>query len=665
MSGGGCPPPLFFVMSKIILFQICLFCLLAGEVQAAPDLLFLGPDGGDVRSLSVHPSKPERIFLGTADGQVYVSHNAGRKWEKAVPGLKRRELAVDTLVFDPNDADTLYAAGWELKSDHGALFRTRDGGDTWERIDLGKYPSSIRAVAVSPLNSDLIAVGITDGVLLSKDGGAKWRRISRGYRSLHNVHSLAFDVSQEELLYVGTWRLAWKTPDLGKSWVPIHGGMYWDSDLFSIQIDPRDPERLYAGACSGLYRSMTAGEKWAKLKNGLPGKAKRTRTVRLDPSNPDVVYAGTTAGLYRSVNGGNSWKCLLADVVINAVVVNPVESKRLVVGTDDAGVLRSDDGGESFLPSNLGFSQRQVSSVAVRGDGAEELMAAVTLDREYGGFFVSHDSGKNWEAFNAGLEAAVAGIKNILIARASDEVFLGTGVGVFRGVPGKRDWERIPGTESLIINDMELGNSRDEKLFLAARQGLYSLDLKKNKLNSLKIPIYDREFSAVLVDQNSGQVFVGTDMGVFRSDDDGKTWVIKVDGLPYVNVSVLKKSGDRLLLGTRSGLFYSDDQAESWAGCEGVFPLEIAAIESSLDGPARLYAADSLVGYIFVSEDNGLTWETLDVGVSLSKISSFSATSAGHLYAGTLAEGVVRIIFPSSSQDAAVVASKLEPSATN
>jgi len=205
-----------------------------------PDLIYLGPDGGDVRSLVVHPENPERIFLGTADGQVYVSRNAGREWEKVIPGLRRRDLAVDTLVFDPNDADTLYAAGWELKSDRGALFRTRDGGDTWERMELGKYQSSIRAVSVSPLNSDLIAVGITEGVLLSKNGGATWRRISRGYRSLHNVHSLVFDVAQEELLYVGTWRLAWKTPDLGKSWEPIHKGMYWDSDLFSIQIDPRD-----------------------------------------------------------------------------------------------------------------------------------------------------------------------------------------------------------------------------------------------------------------------------------------------------------------------------------------------------------------------------------------------------------------------------------------
>jgi photosystem II stability/assembly factor-like uncharacterized protein len=645
-------------MRKKLLFQACLFCWFVGPVQAAPDLLFLGPDGGDVRSLSVHPAQPERIFLGTADGQVYVSQNAGRKWEKVIPGLKRRELAVDTLVFDPNDADTLYAAGWELKSDRGALFRTRDGGHSWDRIDLGKYQSSIRAVAVSPLNPDLIAVGITEGVLLSKDGGTKWRRISRGYRSLHNVHSLAFDVKQEELLYVGTWRLAWKTPDLGESWVPIHGGMYWDSDLFSIQINPRDPNRLYAGACSGLYRSMTAGEKWAKLKNGLPGKAKRTRTVRLDPSNPDVVYAGTTAGLYRSVNGGDSWKCLLPDVVINAVVVGPGEGQRLVVGTDDAGVLRSDDGGESFLPSNQGFSQRQVSSVAVRGSDSEELMAAVTLDREYGGFFVSRDRGKNWEAFNAGLETAVAGIKKIVVAGASDEVFLGTGGGVFRGIPGKRDWERIPGTESLIVNDMEISDVRDEELFLAARQGLFSLDLKKNRLNSLKIPIYDREFSAVLVDEKSKQVFVGTDMGVFRSDDGGKTWAIKVEGLPYVNVSVLKMSGDRLLLGTRSGLYYSDDQAETWTACEGVYPLEIAAIESSLEGAPRLYAADSLVGYIFVSQDNGLTWDTLDVGVSLSKISSFSVTSSGHLYAGTLAEGVVRIILPSSAQDSTVIASK-------
>jgi photosystem II stability/assembly factor-like uncharacterized protein len=240
-------------MRKTLLFQVCFFCLLAGVVRAMPDLIYLGPDGGDVRSLVVHPENPERIFLGTADGQVYVSRNAGREWEKVVPGLRRRDLAVDTLVFDPNDADTLYAAGWELKSDRGALFRTRDGGDTWERMELGKYQSSIRAVSVSPLNSDLIAVGITEGVLLSKNGGATWRRISRGYRSLHNVHSLVFDVAQEELLYVGTWRLAWKTPDLGKSWEPIHKGMYWDSDLFSIQIDPRDPERLYAGACSGLY----------------------------------------------------------------------------------------------------------------------------------------------------------------------------------------------------------------------------------------------------------------------------------------------------------------------------------------------------------------------------------------------------------------------------
>jgi photosystem II stability/assembly factor-like uncharacterized protein len=186
----------------------------------------LGPYGGDVRSLSLHPDLPQRIFLGTADGQLYVSENWGAKWQKLRPGLNRRELVLDSIVFHPNDPNIIYAGGWELKSDRGALYRSTDGGRNWQSIDLGDFQSSIRAVAIAPGQPSYIAVGINEGVLLSTNSGESWKRITRGYRSLYNVHSLAFDPENPDTLYVGTFRLAWKTENLGKKWIPIHSGMF-------------------------------------------------------------------------------------------------------------------------------------------------------------------------------------------------------------------------------------------------------------------------------------------------------------------------------------------------------------------------------------------------------------------------------------------------------
>jgi hypothetical protein len=179
--------------------------------------------------------------------------------------------------------------------------------------------------------------------------------------------------------------------------------MFWDSDLFSLQIDPVDPQVIFAGACSGIYRSLNRGDKWLRLRNGLPGEAKRTRVVRIDLTDRRVIYAGTTEGLYRSEDHGDSWRVLVPDVVVNALVIDPRDSHRLILGTDDAGVLRSFDGGRSFEPANTGFTQRQISAVAGRPGSATEFFAAVALDAAYGGFFASRDRGRSWQTYNDGL----------------------------------------------------------------------------------------------------------------------------------------------------------------------------------------------------------------------------------------------------------------------
>ncbi|RPI25818.1 MAG: hypothetical protein EHM61_13390 [Acidobacteria bacterium] len=611
------------------------------SLQGEPGIVTLGPFGGDVRSLAVHPAKPDRFFLGTADGQVYVSNDRGQKWERVSPGLGRRDLVVDNLVFRPDNPDVLYAATWELKNSQGWLFRTTNGGQKWDNLPLGPYHSAIRAIALAPSEPDVMALGIAEGVILSTDAGKSWERISRGYRSLYNAESMAFDPTDSSTLYVGTWHLGFKTTNRGKKWEEIHQGMISDSDMFSLLVNPKNRDNLYASACTGIYRSDNGGSSWNKLRNGLPKDANRTRTLFLDPVDPSVVYAGTTVGLFVSRDGGVNWKLLLPDIVVNAIAVHPSEDAIVLVGTDDAGILRTTDGGKSFESVNTGFIHRQVTDIAHSPDRSA-LYAAVALDRHYGGFFLSQDRGRTWQSYNDGLHHLVDSVTSILAPLGTGSVLIGTKDGVYEGIPGEKPWERVPVTRSLRVLDLAAGPGK-ALVYVAAETGLFELNLRLQKLQKLAIPVYKGKINTVLFDRSSGQLFAGGENGIFRSKDAGKNWSVKVRGLPYTPVHSLEKSGSRLLCGTRQGIFFTDDSGELWVAAKGVFPLDIMTISANPAKPSEVFAADFLVGYLFMSRDGGVSWDVLNASSTRSRISSLAFGPDGELLAGTLSEGVYLI----------------------
>jgi photosystem II stability/assembly factor-like uncharacterized protein len=627
-------------------FYLALVSLLVAPLAAVqshgePGLITLGPFGGDVRSLIVHPAKPDRFFLGTADGQIYVSGDQGRRWERLSPGIGRRNLVVDNLVFHPNDPNTLFAACWELKGSQGWLFKSEDGGKTWISLSLGAYHSAVRAIAIAPSEPDVIALGISEGVILSSDGGKSWERISRGYRSLHNVESMAFDPRDSKKLYVGTWRLGFRTQDRGAKWEPIHEGMSFDSDMFSLLVNPDNPQILYASACTGIYRSDSAGTIWKKLAAGLPKDANRTRTLLIDPVDSSTLYAGTTVGLFISKDGGASWTRLIGEVVINTISVHPIDTRVILVGTDDAGVLRSIDGGASFEQANDGFIHRQVADVQVAPGEPAMVYAAITGDAHHGGFFYSRDSGRHWHSYNEGLRGVVDSISCIHAPAGSNLVFLGTKAGIFEGVPGERAWRPLIPTAKLRILDLAAGPGNT--LFVGAESGIYQLDLKLQRLRQLVIPVYKGRVNAVLHDEDSNLLFAAGETGVLRSADGGKTWAMKVRGLPYAPVHTLEKNGTRIFCGTRQGLFFTDNQGEAWTAGEGVYPLDIMTIRANPRRETEVFAADFLVGYIFHSLDGGANWEVINRSKNSSRISRLAVGNEGELFAGTLSEGVYLI----------------------
>ncbi len=615
---------------------------------AAAGIVPLGPYGGDVRSLAVHPKRPDRFFLGTSDGQIYVSNNAGGDWQLIWPGLGRRDLVIDNLVFDPRNPDVLFAGTWELKNNSGGLYRSSDGGQTWNNVPLGSFTSAVRAAAIAPSDPDVIALGISEGVILSSDAGKTWDRITRGYRSLYNVESLAFDPKDSETLYVGTWHLGFKTVNRGKKWEPIHAGMIDDSDMFSLLVNPDQPDVLYASACTGIYRSGNAGESWQKLRNGLPKDANRTRTLLIDPVDSSRIYAGTTVGLFVSPDAGTSWARLVPNVVVNSISVQPGNAQFILVGTDDAGVLKSTDGGATFESANKGFIHRQISALAVARDNPSLYYSAVALDRQFGGFFYSPDRGHEWRAWNEGLDDVVSGITCILAE--SDKIYLGTNDGAFVGVPGEQPWERLPLTRGMRVTEMSFGPM--ETLFLATGSGLHELDIQAKRIRRAAFPAYKGSIKTILFCTQTGKLFAGGETGVFRSDDGGQSWTMKVRGLPYSSIHSLSSSGTRLFSGTPKGLFYSDDQGESWNAAKGIFPLDIMTVQSNPLRRSEVFAADLLVGYIFRSIDGGTSWQVMNQQKTRSRIAQLVFSSSGDLLAGTLSEGVYLIPLEDSAQAA-------------
>ncbi|MEE8348306.1 MAG: hypothetical protein V3R94_01965, partial [Acidobacteriota bacterium] len=631
------------VMQVVVWFACLISVAFSSQLLGQVDVTPLGPFGGDVRSLVVHPQEPDVFFLGTSDGQIYVSKDSGENWGKLIPGINRRHLVVDNLAFDPSDPRTLYAATWELNSDKGWLWRSRDSGQSWEEVPLGRFRSAIRAIAIAPSDSQTIALGISEGVIVSRDGGQSWDRITRGYRSLYNAESLAFDPTDAETLYVGTWRLGWKTTNLGKKWNAIHEGMIFDSDMFSVLVNPEDPQILYASACTGIYRSGNGGLKWTKLKKGLPTEARRTRTLHLDPSDPDTVYAGTTLGLFGSHDGGISWQKLTSDVVVNSVAVHPGNNQIILVGTDDAGIMKSSDGGSTFQSANRGFIHRQVAALASDPTREGTYYANISSDGQYGGFFYSLDHGLNWSAANEGLEDTESTIDHILASRASREVFLATPKGVFAGIPSQPPWHKIEATAELKVHDMVFANTNESSLFLATSQGVYDLNLTTNQAIHLVIPDNPGEIHAIFYDHSTDQLLAGTDNGIFRSSDRGETWHNKSGGLPGSPVNVIGKSGTRLFSGTRNGLFASDNSGQQWSRSQGIHPIDIVDIQTNPRAENQIFAADLVMGQLFFTTDGGDRWEIVRLGTHNSRVAALSFSPSGRLLAGTNSDGVYEI----------------------
>jgi photosystem II stability/assembly factor-like uncharacterized protein len=650
----------------------------------------VGPQGGDVQSLAAVAGSTRNLFLGTSDGHVFGSRDSGEHWEILGRIGQHHDAVIMSMIVDSRSSSVLYATSWTFGSKGGGVYRSADAGHTWQLIGLDGLV--VRAIAAAPSNPDTLVAGATDGVYRSDDSGKHWARISpENHDDLRNFDSIAIDAHDPNTIYAGTYHLPWKTTDGGKTWAPIHQGMVDDSDVMSITIDQGNSSHVFASACSGIYHSSDGGANWTKFK-GIPKDSRRTVHILQDPNRPLTVYAATTEGLWKTADDGANWKLITpASWSILSMLIDPVNSDRLILGTERLGVHVSDNGGQTYHAENQGFSHRRIVDAAI--DPVHSERAVVVLTSNFEPMLETNDAGRTWTPLATGLKSgpprhvfaspqgwfAAPGPGGLLRYDTSRSTWLPVNLVVDKSASVTRPATKIKSsknstgaaskptgaqvvTKSTIplqakVNDMAFGRdvwyaATDQGLMISHDSGLnWSADpFSPAQSSSVTMAASTTPVRAVRVGNANSYVWAITSKQLEISGDAGKTWIAR--SLPYEPRGPLHFQAadeNNLALASDHGVFTSRDAGESWRQAnlselliDEMTPLRDVVVVSAANGS------------MFLSSDTGKTWRRLNSPDAESSVSALRSREAGNqLVAATATEGLFVLDMGSASSASA------------
>ncbi|MEZ5425992.1 MAG: YCF48-related protein [Pyrinomonadaceae bacterium] len=671
-----------FAAAFLLVFS-CLPVLAGGgnsEASRFKSWDIVGPSGGDVRQIAFDPKDHNRLYVSTLDGQIHTSADAGKTWSLLV-NLNRSQLILDQLFVDSEDSRIIYTSGHRHK-EPGGFFKTKDGGKTWtESPELKNV--SIHAMTQSVKNPNVLLVGTIDGVWISHDKGDHWEKIISATMPI-NVDSLAVDPRTDQTIYAGTWWRPYKTTDGGKTWRLIKEGMIDDSDVFAITIDQDNPNHLVASACSGIYESFNAGEKWGKIQ-GIPSQSRRTRDILQHPSLRGTIFAATTEGFWMTANSGKTWALTTQrDLVINSIAVHPDNPNQVFIGTNNYGVMVSNDGGRNFSPTNGNFTSRFTYSIKTDMESPDRIYATTQNTASGGGFvFISPDAGRTWlQARNLDVNR-VSPFAIIQDRVATNVFYLASNVGLFQSFDRGMSWSQIvppkpvrttrrrgrsraktpkpePTPEGFVQAFTDkvkvLSYTQDGKngYWAGTDNGLYrSYDISKGwEKIDLGPGISSNIFVVTTSPLEPQTIWAGTSgSGVVVSRDNGVTWQ-KINGIPerfpISSITVDPQDSQKIYVGTSVSLYLSRDGGKNWDRRGGNLPLgNYTSILVNPRNTNEVYAASSLQsdGGIYFSTDAGWNWTRIDAREM--KIPSrrvwglaFDPVDSNRIFAATHSSGV-------------------------
>lgn len=579
--------------------------------------------GGRINCVVLNPDNEEEIWIGTAAGGVFRSPDGGASWEEV--GNDFSNMSIGSIAFDPINTDTVYVGTGDPnisgypKSGVG-VYKTVDGGDTWEHMGPSEvgvvskllvHPTSTNIIYMASMGTPWIE-GPDRGVYKSIDGGENWEQVLF-LSDQAGLSSLVFHPSTPDTLYAAGW-------DRIRS----------------------NTQSIVEGDHSRIYRSMDGGDNWETLGGGLPQVVLSRSAVDVSLSDPSVLYSSFVGedmqfyGVYKSEDYGDTWSATEISNLDGAlggfgwyfgmIRINPEDENDVSV----AGVeLHStNNGGDSWFQSSPNWWTYEVH--ADMHDLTYASNGDIYLATD-GGLYFSDDNMNSWEYISY---IPITQFYRVAVDPHNDEIYSGgaqdngTSAGNHNDLDG---WPRLYGGDGF----QSLYDPNNSTIFYASTQNGNFNKNEGGSWESFNNGINENEHVAwdaplIMSSHNSDILYTATTK-VYKHD--GLFWGAISENLNASEefypanrhiVSTVAESPineELLYAGTSDGkVWYTENaETEEWFDItDGLPDRYVTNIKASSVMEGRVYVTHS--GYkdgddnahIHRSDDNGQTWTAIN-----------------------------------------------------
>ena len=553
------------------------------------------------------------IPVGTrADGNVITDRDKFMNW--AILGPSGGD--VRAVAIDPKNKDQVYITTLD-----GQIYRSTNGGNSWDLIVSLDVPQlNLDQLMIDSRDSAVIYASghrfkASGGFFKSSDGGIHWKEAKelRG----ESIHAMTQSDKDPDLLLVGTLNGVWMSKNSGDDWEKI-SSTTMPVNIDSLAMDPRNTNTMYAGTWWRAYKTTDSGKNWRLIKNGMIDDSD-VFAVTVDPRDANHIIASACSGIYESFNGGELWKKLNGipgdSRRTYAIVQHPTIAGTIFAATNQ-GLWMSQNGGKSWMLTTS--RDLMVTSIAVSPEAPNRVFIGTSLF----GVMVSDDGGKNWRQSNTNFSSRFT----------------------YSITP---DVER-PNRVYAITHNVGAGGG----FFF------YSDDRGANWQQAKNLDVNRVTPYAILQDRvDANVIYLGTNVGVFRSPDRGSTWTlftppkpkpapkkpapkralaqkgkpaakpavvappvptgpVLIPALTTEKIKVLTFTEDGkngMIAGTDKGLFRTYDISKGWEKIplgdgvsDNIFEVYISAKK-----PGSIWIGTAASG-VLVSNDDGQTWQKIN-----------------------------------------------------